>query len=153
MRRLKVKRRGAVVLEMSLILGMFLVLTIGMLDLGIGVFRYHIVSQAARQGARRAIVHGEMANVLGQWGPSTIDVPATSNGIPIVDGPNDGIQPMLVGCDLDKTRIRVEWLGGSNALEESVRVTVTSEYKPIMLFIFPDVTIPLSASSTMQIAH
>ncbi len=146
-------RRGAAVLEMSIILMTFLVLTMGMLDMGIGVFRYHIVAQAARFGARRAIVHGDRATKLGSWGTATIDVAANANGIPIVDGVDDGIAPMLVGCDLSQTRIRVEWLDGGNSFEQPVRVTITSPYTPIFSFIFPISTIDLTASSTMGIAH
>jgi hypothetical protein len=146
-------RRGAAVLEMSIILMTFLVLTMGMLDMGIGVFRYHIVAQAARFGARRAIVHGDRATQLGSWGTATIDVAANANGIPIVDGVDDGIAPMLVGCDLPQTRIRVEWLEGGNSFEQPVRVTLTSPYTPIFSFIFPIATIDLTASSTMGIAH
>ena len=146
-------RRGAAVLEMSIILMTFLVLTMGMLDMGIGVFRYHIVAQAARYGARRAIVHGDRATQLGSWGTATIDVAANANGIPIVDGVDDGIAPMLVGCDLSQTRIRVEWLEGGNSFEQPVRVTLTSPYTPIFSFIFPIATIDLTASSTMGIAH
>lgn len=154
LRRYRQRRRGATVLEMSIILGVFLVLTFGMLDLGVAVFRYHILSQAARHAARRAIVHGDMANRLGTWGPTTIDVVATAAGIPIVDGANgDGVQPMLIGCDLSRTRIRAEWLGGSNEVDMPVRVTVTSPYQPIMLFIFPNAEITLSAVSEMDIAH
>lgn len=146
-------RRGAAVLEMSIILMTFLVLTMGMLDMGIGVFRYHIVAQAARFGARRAIVHGDRATQLGSWGTATIDVAANANGIPIVDGVDDGIAPMLVGCDLSQTRILVEWLEGGNSFEQPVRVTLTSPYTPLFSFIFPITTIELTASSTMGIAH
>ncbi len=149
----KKHRRGAAVLEMSIILMTFLVLTMGMLDMGIGVFRYHIVAQAARFGARRAIVHGDRATQLGSWGTATIDVAANANGIPIVDGVDDGIAPMLVGCDLSQSRIRVEWLEGGNSFEQPVRVTLTSPYTPIFSFIFPIATIDLTASSTMGIAH
>ncbi len=146
-------RRGAAVLEMSIILMTFLVLTMGMLDMGIGVCRYHIVAQAARFGARRAIVHGDRATQLGSWGTATIDVMANANGIPIVDGVDDGIAPMLIGCDLPQTRIRVEWLEGGNSFEQPVRVTLTSPYTPLFAFIFPIATIDLTASSTMGIAH
>jgi hypothetical protein len=147
------QRRGAAVLEMSIILTTFLVLTMGMLDMGIGVFRYHVVAQASRFGARRAIVHGDRATPLGTWGTATIDVAANANGIPIVDGVDDGIAPMLVGCDLSQTRIRVEWLEGGNSFEQRVRVTVISPYTPLFSFIFPITTINLTASSTMVIAH
>jgi len=147
------RRRGAAVLETAIILVLFLTVVLGMVDLGIGVFRYHILAQAARQGVRRAIVHGELASVLGVWGPATIDVTADTDGVPIVDGSRDGLRPMLIGCDLSATHIRVEWLNGTNAVDEPVRVTVSSTYRPILLFIFPNVTLPLSASSTMDIAH
>ena len=154
MRKIRKKhRRGAAVLEMSIILFMFLVTTMGMLDMGVGVFRYHLLSQAARFGARRAIVHGEMADRLGSWGTGPIDVAASTSGVPIVDGAEDGIQPMLVGCDLSQSRIRVEWLDGGNEFEDRVKVTVTSPYTPIFLFIFANTTINLTASSTMLIAH
>jgi hypothetical protein len=138
---------------MALILSTFLILTFGMLDLGLGVFRYHTISQAARHGARRAIVHGEMADRLSPWGPTMIDVPATANGVPIVGGATDGLQDMLVGCDLERTRIRVEWPAGSNAFDEPVRVTLTTPYEPLFSFVFADGEITLSASSTMSIAH
>ena len=153
MRSRRHHRRGATVLEMSIILMMFLTLTTGMLDLGLGVFRYHLVSEAARQGARRAIVHGERATALGVWGTETIDVPATANGIPIVDGTGDGLQPLLVGCNLSASRIKVEWPSGSNAYEEPVRVTVTTPYQPVLLWIFPGDLITLTGTSTMTIAH
>ena len=146
-------------LEMAIVLFWFLVLTMCMLDFGVGVFRYHILSQAARHGARRAIVHGELALPLGVWGPNTIDVPATANGIPIVgngivddEDDHDGLQRKLRGCDLEQTRVKVEWLSGSNAVGEPVRVTVTSPYQPV-LFLNILQPIQLSASSRMTIAH
>jgi hypothetical protein len=156
MKRTRRNRRGAAVLEMSIILFVFIMLTFGMLDLGIGVLRYHILANAARQGARSAIVHGERAAALGPWGTGTIDVPATSAGVPIVggvtaDGSKYGIQYFLAGCDMANTQIKAEWLDGSNAYGKRVRVTVTSPYRPFMTFFLVPTTI--KAVSTMQIAH
>lgn len=156
MRRARTNRRGATVLELSIVLAVFVVLTFGMLDLGIGVFRYHILANAARQAARRAIVHGENANALGPWGPTAIDVTAADGGTPIVDGDDfdgyyrDGIQDILRGCDLEETTIRLEWIDDSNAVQKRVRATVTSPYRPFMFFLTP---VTLSATSTMRIAH
>lgn len=151
MRRRATNRRGATVLELSIILWVFLMVTSGILDLGIGVFRYHILAQAARQAARRAIVHGSNAAKLGPWGWTTIDVAASDNGTPIVDGTGDGIQSLLVGCDLANTRIKLEWLDGSNAPNKRVRATVATPYVPVtLLFLHP---LTLQAASTMPIAH
>ena len=146
------RRRGGAVLELSFSLMLFLTLTMGTFDLGVGVFRSHILSQVARQGARRAAVHGERATGLGSWGPAQIDVTGNAAGVPIVDGP-DGIQGMLVGCDLAQTQIKVEWLDGDNKIDQKVKVTVTSPYQPVLSFIFGNDQSTLSASSTMRIAH
>ena len=147
---------------MSVVLSVLVVTTFGMLDVGSGVFRYNVLNHAARQGARRAIVHGTLSSVEGTWGPTTIGpIAATTTGVPIVDGsgpnPNDGIAKMLVGCNLSKTYITVNWnLNGSsgttasNAVGANVRVTVTSPYTPFMPFLSGGT---LSAASTMQITH
>jgi Flp pilus assembly protein TadG len=152
MRRARKNRRGAAVLELAIVLVVFILLTFGMFDLGLGVFRYHILTNAARQAARRAIVHGTNANVLGVWGPSQVSVQANANGTPIVDGSADGIQSMLILCDLEKTTITLDWIDHSNAVGSRVRATVISPYQPFMtmLLLWP---VTLEASSTMQIAH
>jgi Flp pilus assembly protein TadG len=148
------QRRGATTLELAITFGLFLVVTLGTFDLGIGVFRHHVVAQAARQGARRAIVHGTQATALGSWGPDTVETLATNAGYHgIVDGAEDGISEMLVGCDLSRTNIRIEWLANRNEFEDLVRVTVSTPYQPILLFMFGAAELNLTASSTMPIAH
>jgi Flp pilus assembly protein TadG len=157
MKRTRRNRRGAAVLEMSIILSVFVILTFGMLDLGIGVLRYHILANAARQGARSAIVHGKQAAALGPWSTDTIDhVPATTANVPIIDGVTSGgskygMKYFLAGCDLANTKITAEWLDASNAYGKRVRVTVESPYRPFMTFLLVPTT--LKAVSTMQIAH
>ncbi len=143
-------RPGAAIIEAAVIVMVFLTLVLGMLDLGIALFRYHIVSEAARQGARQAIVHGNLAPPqMAEWGPAAINTTASANGIPLVDV----IRPSLVGFDLTKTRINAEWLDGDTEPESRVQVTVSVPYRPIMTFIFGNPTYNLSASSTMRISH
>lgn len=156
-RRRRHPRRGATVLELAIVLGIFVTLTFGMIDMGILIFRYHIISNAACQGARRAIVHGSQASVLGSWGPTKIgpDV-ATTTGVPIIDGstdPNypDGLKNILTSCDLSNTYITVEWIDGSNAPGNRVRVTVATKYSPVVPLFLSSGT--LNAVSTMPIAH
>ncbi len=109
------RRRGASALELSIVLMLFLTVTVGMLDLGREVFLYHVLNNAARQGARRAIVHGQLATVEGVWGPTKIGpvLASTSGSYGIIDGHgdfyNDGIANMLVGCNLSQTYITVNW--------------------------------------------
>jgi Flp pilus assembly protein TadG len=142
--------------EAAIVIPVFLTLVLGAIDLGVGVLRYNALSLAARQGARQAIVHGELAPSGwkgGSWGPSAINC---SIAAPAGAGASQAVaavSPVLVSCPPNRTRVRVEWLDGSNGMGDRVRFTVTSEYQPIVAFVFGAPTIPLSASSTMPIAH
>jgi hypothetical protein len=142
--------------EAGIVIPVFLTLVLGAMDLGVGVLRYNTLSQAARQGARQAIIHGELAPRSwhgGPWGPNTIScsvaTPAGNNAYWVVDAAS----PVLVNCPPSRTRIRVEWPDGGNAVGDRVRFTVTTDYQPILAFVFGAPAIPLSASSTMPIAH
>lgn len=151
------RRRGAVLAEAAIVMLVFLMLVLGMIDLGIAVQRQQVVSRAARQAARLAIVHGRMAPSGwngGPWGTATIDQQANATEVPIVAGlVNSGA---LSGLDLTQTRIKVEWLDGTNdpeAERNRVRTSVKSKYEPMITFIFGSPTFTLGAASTMNIAH
>jgi Flp pilus assembly protein TadG len=154
MRRLdrRVNRRGAVTLEAAIVIPIFLLIVLGMIDLGIGVFRQATLSQAARVAARKAAVHGKMAPAGwegGKWGTTPIDQYLTASGVPVVNA----VKPILSHCPQSETRIRVEWPDGNNEVGDRVLVKVTSPYRPIMTFIFGNPSITLSASSTVLISH
>jgi Flp pilus assembly protein TadG len=152
LRLAKTKRRGATLAETAIVISVFLILVLGLLDLGIGVLRYNSVSHAARQGARQAMVHGALAPAGvqgGPWGPGTISAPATASGIPAVAA----LQPFLFTCDPPSTTIQVAWPDGNNQPGNRVSVTVTTPYQPMMTFIFGNPSITLQATSTVTIAH
>jgi hypothetical protein len=145
-------RRASVLAEGAIVIGAFLMLVLGTLDVGVGVFRFNTISQATRHGVRQAAVHGALAPSGwrgGNWGTTRIDALATDTSIPAVVA----IRPMLVGCQLDQTRIVVEWPDGDNAVEKDVRVTVTTPYRPLLTWFLSSSTITLSSTSTMPIAH
>jgi len=151
------RRRGATLVETTLVLVAFLTLVFGMLDLGLAMFRQELVSRAARQANRLAIVHGTAAAPDyngGTWGTATIDTYANASGIPIVDGlVNSGT---LNGLDPSQTRIVVEWIDLNNDPESErnrVRVTVTSPYQPMFGFILGGASFTLRAASVMNVAH
>jgi Flp pilus assembly protein TadG len=138
--------------EAALVLPAFLTLVLGVIDVSVGVARYNSLSQAARHGARQAVVHGSRAPAAwngGAWGPGPIDQPATAEGVPAVDA----VRPMLTHCPLGESRLRVEWPGASNDAGKPVRVTVTSTYRPLVTFLVGNPAVALTASSTMLIAH
>lgn len=155
-------RRGATVVETALVLPIFLILVLGMVDLALAVFRQHVISQAARQATRLAIVHGQLAPPeQAQWGPGTIEALATATGVPIVNGLlGPGLVPpreapgFLTGLHLEETTIRLEWLDGNSQPERRVQATIATTYRPIFLSLFVgDAAWTLRAASTMRIAH
>jgi Flp pilus assembly protein TadG len=163
------RRRGAALVEAAITLSLFLTLVFGMLDLGIALFRKHVTSEAARQGARNAIVHGYLApngSSLNAWGPTPSYYPAlTSQSLYSAstsytvqaDNPSDDlagtIRPYLAGLDPSTVTIRARWPDGDNALGNRVTVSVTVPYQHLVPFIFGESTITIGASCTMTVVH
>lgn len=147
-RALHKRRRGTTTVELAVILMVFLMLIFGMVEMSIAIFRYHVVSQGARQLARIAIVHGELGPPeMNEWGPATYTSGANSG-----DEIPTAIKPYLTGLYLNQTTITLEWLDNSTELESRVRATVTTSYEPFVTFLFSS-NWTFTAQSTMQIAH
>jgi Flp pilus assembly protein TadG len=136
------ERRGAVLVETALVLLVFLLLILGMLDLGIAVLRNHLVAEAARQGARQAIVHGSKATQLGTWTAGNYQAPL-----------RQFVLPLLPGIDPDTVAVQADWPDGGNDPGQRVRVTVSTSYRPIITLLFGSPSFNLSATSVMPIAH
>ena len=153
-------RQGAAAVEAAIILPVFLLIVVGTIDVGLAVFRHNTLSQAARQGARQAIVHGELAKPAFNGGPW---MPAPSGGVSPPIGPlamTDtssplvaAVKPTLVGCPEGSTTVTAEWLDNEDKTGDRVRVTVASTYQPMVSLIWGGSAISLRASSTMTVAH
>src|SRR4051794_39119232 len=118
------RRQGVVLAEAVIVIFVFLILVFGMMDFGIAVSRHNVLAQAARQGVRQAIVHGQLAPTGwngGAMGMGTINEKATAN-----DAIANVVRPMLGGSDPAATTVHVEWLDGSNQVGKRVRVTLTT---------------------------
>ena len=57
------ERRGQSMVEFALILPIFVLVLVGIFDLGRGVYAFNTISQAAREGARLAIVDQTIAHI------------------------------------------------------------------------------------------
>ncbi len=145
------RRSGAAAAEAAVVLPTFFILVFGMLDLSIALLRNELLSEAARAGARTAIIHGQVAGLNGgtSWGPSAISVYANNSSTPIAAA----VSPYLVGFNLATTKVQVQWPDGGNAVQQRVQVTVSASYQPIMTSLFGKTALNLSATSTMPIAH
>ena len=143
-------RRGAALVEAAICLPVLLILILGMLDLGIRNFRHNTLSHAARQLARKTVVHGELADELGPWGTGTWTGTAADTG-PIPDA----VRPYLSGLNPADVTITVEWPDGGHDVRahDHVRVRLSAPYQPMMTFIFGSPTYDLTAESVMEVAH
>lgn len=145
-------RPGAVLVEAAIVIPVFLLMVLGTIDVGMAVFRYNILSQASRQGVRQAIVHGHNATSGwngGPWGTAQVGPTTIDTSTPQVDA----VSSMLSTCPQDRTAVTVVWPDSTNQVGDRVRVTVTSEYVPMISWFFGGAAISLSATSTMPIAH
>ncbi len=124
---------GQAVVEFSLSILVFIVMLMGVFDLGRGIYMYNGVSEAAREIARATSVDSAIALGAGTKAVSTV---AVQRGlIPDMNTPT-------FQC--------VDIAGNSSASSpcqsgEYVRVTVTATYRPVSLLGLPG---PITVSST-----
>ena len=150
-RRSTQERVGVTSVEFSLVAMVFLTAVFGMLELSIAVFHYHGVSQAARHGARLAIVRGELATTLGKWDPSVLG--NTHSALLSANDPvSNLIRPYAVGIKPADTTVTITWPDATNKLESLVQVQVVTVHQPFVTFLFSS-NWTLTGRSTMPIAH
>jgi Flp pilus assembly protein TadG len=142
-------RRGAAAVEGAVVIGVFLIVLFGMLDVGLAVLQQNSLSEGVRRLARAAIVHGSLArNTSTAWGPASLSGLASDGSEPAAT-----IQPVLIAMDSSQVAFTLEWLDGENQPDQRVRATLTYQHVPMVPLILGTTPINLSASSTMRIAH
>jgi Flp pilus assembly protein TadG len=134
-------RSGATLVEFAIVLSVVLVLTLGVVVLGLGVFRYQQMALLAREGARWASVHG------GQYSQEQGKSYTTSTNVY-----TNAIQPMTVGLDPTKLNSSVTWSDPANKESPGTTVTVTVSYAWVPEFyLLPSIT--LSSTSVATISY
>lgn len=132
----KRKRPGAILIEHAIVLPILLTMFLGMVVVGLGVFRYQQVVTLAREGARYASVRGAMYQA------------ETGNpAVTAADVYNNSILPMAVGLDTSSLSHSVTWPNGNapiyadpnsnppgQPVGATVVVTVTYVWIPEALF-------------------
>jgi Flp pilus assembly protein TadG len=142
-------RRGAVILEGAIVIGVFLVILLGTLDLGLAVLRYNVLSEAARRLARAASVHGaKAAPEKTAWGPAKYQGNA-GDGTECANAVDD----VLVTMKASSVKLTLQWLDEDNTSGDRVRATIQFKHHPIVPFLFGKSDLQLTASSTMRIEH
>jgi hypothetical protein len=107
MKDAKVRSRGQALAEFALVAPIFFLLLFGIIEFGRYVYNVQVLNNAAREGARYAVVHGALAQC--ESGP----LPATATNVPC-DPPGQYI------CDI-VANYAVGVVGGSGAITTTVR--------------------------------
>jgi hypothetical protein len=158
-------RRGQGLAEFALVVPIFLLLAFALVDLARGIYIYAVISDAAREGARYAIVHGSKAtedvppNVA--TGPGTGDEHGTTYVVPKTRELAYGLDTAALGvgvCWGHECAVPADCGQGTNTAlgpVPNVPVTVRACYA------FQAITgsflrlgpIPLAAEATLTITH
>jgi hypothetical protein len=142
-------RRGAALLEGTIVLTVFLVIIFAMFDLGLAVMRQNSLAESARRLARTAIVHGDLATPeYTSWGPLQYSGTADDDH-EIADAVRTGLITMNPG---DVT-IEVTWPDGDNRSGDRVIVSLEYPHRTILPSLFGGSSLNLRAESTMRVEH
>ena len=131
---------GSAMIEFALLAFTFVMLLLGVVEMGRMVLVYTTVANAARAGARYAIVHGNDRTGSGLDGPSS----PTSNA---------SIQTVVKNYASAGTvntavlTINVSYPNGNNLAGSPVAVTVSYPYDPLITFFNPLLSDTLSSTS------
>jgi hypothetical protein len=117
-------RRGQSLVETSIVMIVFVVLLLGILELGRIFYTHSTLANAAREGARFAIVDPDHG-----------------------DGIVDTVKDKAIGLGLTDDDVVVDWPDVDREPGDRVRVTINYRYDSIFALVFPDLS--LTGSSTM----
>jgi Flp pilus assembly protein TadG len=108
------ERRGQSLVEFALILPIFVLVLVGVFDLGRAVFAFNTISQAAREGARLAIVDQTISHIQDEASKTSVSLGVDPTDVTIefrdreaLDTPNscagaiagdDNNHPSIVRC-------------------------------------------------------
>jgi len=125
---------------MALVLPAVLLFVLGVMDFALVIYAYGTVSEAARVGARYAIVHGSA---------STHAVGPTANDSTV----QTQVQGAAVALNTANLTVTSSWPDGSN--DANCHVTVTATYAcPLSVGSLVGLsTVTVSGTSTMLITH
>jgi Flp pilus assembly protein TadG len=144
MRRHRTPRsRGQALAEFAIVAPVFFLILFAIIDFGRYVYYTQILSNAAREGARYAIVHGE--NGLPPTGP-----PHDPSGAAVITTVRNYAIGVIGLNDASQLRITPEWDPDNNKRETKVSVTVEYDFHSVIPVV-PIPPITVKGASTLVI--
>jgi Flp pilus assembly protein TadG len=136
-------QRGGTAVETAFVMTICLGFMFGVIDFGRALYTYHLVSNAAREGSRYAMVRGTLCTTAG--------CPATASSI------RDFVRTKAIGIDPSAMAVTTTWPTGGNCTGQpapgcQVVVTVAYSFGFITAFM-PNLVLPMSSASTMVISQ
>jgi Flp pilus assembly protein TadG len=130
-----IRSRGQGLVEFALALPVFLLLTLGVIELGWLVYTNHTLANATREGARYAMVHGEM-----------------SGDVATIDSVHQVIEQRAGGLNGTVETTGVEFVPNAEPGSD-VTVSTSYEYQPIVGFILGTNPLTLTNQSTVIVQY
>jgi Flp pilus assembly protein TadG len=159
--------RGQALLEFALVLPIFLILLMGVIDVGRAIWAQNSLASAAREGARFAIVHGGSDTTACPVGPTLRTnpaIPAASASCPYPSPSKQAIKDAVVaavtagGSSLNVTVCYGAGCSGdtdlgTNARGTPITVAVTSRVNLITPSLLGMSGFGISSTTTMVVNH
>jgi len=161
---------GATLVEMALATTILFALLFGVFEISLASYTYHYISDAAREGARWAMVRGSNCYQDMPWAPSSFKCGATTDqisdyvkslGYPGIDSRNMTVTTTwhaahhVTTSDPPSTTWDSDDCGDTDPCKvpgNEVQVTVTYNF-PLSIPFWKSETIPISSTSTMVISQ
>ncbi len=147
-RGIRTGNRGQALVEFALVAPIFILLLMGIIELGRFILAYEAANNAVREGTRYAIVHGYYSIAPVGPGPAAPDnscPPASTSTTPVSNVVQQNAYTLPPA-----TQILVCWLDGTNLPDNRVRVSADFPFNVLIPLVpFPALTI--HAESTLVI--
>lgn len=155
------RQRGQALVEMTLILPIALVMTLGLIDAGRAVYAHNVLSTATRQAARYGAVYGGSQHPSFNWAESgnhsgtyAKPVPSTLPATTVtgtVAAAAVALDPAELSVEIaSQVDTGVPGCGQFSPGCSTVRVTATYTFRPVTP-LFSSADVPLSSTATAAI--
>ena len=163
------RSRGQAMTEFALVAPIFFVLLFSIIEFGRAVYYIQMLNNAAREGARYAIVHGGAS--LTPSGPMPVQIPPVTNtydlqGDYVVSTVKNHAIAIIDSTPADFL-VNVRWCAttacpdtnevgkgdGTNARNQTVKVDVRYTFRPMIAGLVPLPTFTLTGGSILVVNH